>query len=415
MVIRNIVEQHSQEAAFLWFLREKTALSAPHYSLQDMADLEERIEAHIDGLRIAGDVGWEVSEQDLSTEQAGELFVAAVLAFESTDTQKIDKVIALVDKTPDFIVPLVSALAWVNIQIAKPVYSNLLNSKESRRQQIGLSACVLQGQDPGDFLVAEIDNPDHLLRASALRAVGELKRRDLLPLVLEKFSDDEEGVQFWAAWSAVLLGADISALKKLASFVKPGSGYSKNVFQLALRVMNGINAQDWLKTLVKQDGLLRQVLIGTGITGDPVYIPTLLRHMSIPEYARVSGEAFSLITGLNLESGDLVADPPEDFEVGPTDDPKDDNVAMDPDDNLPWPDIAKVQQWWGQNQHLFQSGARYLLGKPISQNHCLEILKSGMQRQRMAASFEIALMQPSTPLFQLVAPTTKQKALLHIA
>ncbi len=148
MVIRNIVEQHSQEAAFLWLLREQTALSAPHYSLQDMADLEERIEAHIDGLRIAGDVGWEVSEQDLSIEQAGEIFVAAVLAFESTDKQKIDKVIALVDKRPDFIAPLVSALAWVDIQIAKPVCSSLLNAKESRQQQVGLLASIKRGQSP---------------------------------------------------------------------------------------------------------------------------------------------------------------------------------------------------------------------------------------------------------------------------
>jgi len=412
-VIRNIVEQHSQDAAFLWLTRE-SILNAPHYSLQDVADHEERIEAHIDGLRVAGDIGWEVCEQDLSIEQAGEIFVAAVLAFESGDKQKIEKVLTLVKETPDFVAPLVSALAWIDIQLAQPINLSLLNSNESRYRQIGLMACVIHGQNPGDFLTAGVHDSDPLLSANAIRAVGELKRRDLLPLLLSKFDHEDENVQFWAAWSAVLLGGDVAALKKLASFVKPGSMYTVDVFQLLLRVMNGVNAQDWLKTLVKQEDLLRQVLIGTGITGDPIYIPTLLHHMSIPEFARVAGEAFCLVTGLKLENDAFIAEPPDNFEAGPTEDPADENVAMDPDRNLPWPDALKVKEWWVKNQHLFQAGARYLLGNPISQNHCLDILKTGMQRHRIAASFEIALMQPATPLFQVIAPAVKQKALLQL-
>jgi len=192
------------------------------------------------------------------------------------------------------------------------------------------------------------------------------------------------------------------------------SVYTVEVFQLLLRVMNGVDAQDWLKVLVKQKGLLRSVLIGTGITGDPIYISTLLRHMSIPEFARVAGEAFCLITGLNLESNGLITDSPENFEAGPTENPEDEDVAMDPDEHLPWPDAEMVKNWWEKNQNLFQAGARYLLGKPISQNHCVEVLKTAGQRQRVAASFEMALMQPSTPLFQIIAPAARQKAWLQV-
>jgi len=413
LVARNIVEQHSQKAAYLWLLRESN-LTAPHYSLQDIADHEERIESHIDMLRDAGDVGWEVCEKELSIEPAGEIFVAAVLAFESGDEQKIEKVLTRVKKTPDFVTPLVSALAWIDIRVAQPILLSLLNSQESRYQQVGLMACVIQGQNPGDFLTAGISDSDPVLRAKAIRSVGELKRRDLLPLLLSKFDHEDENVQFWAAWSAVLLGGGVKALEKLASFAKPGSNYTVEAMQLMLRVLNGVNAQDWLKTLVKQEGLLRQVLIGTGITGDPIYIPTLLQHMSMPEFARVAGEAFCLVTGLNLESEALVTETLENFHAGPTKDSEDENVAIDPDKNLPWPDAVKVKEWWAKNQHLFQAGARYLLGNPISQNHCLELLKTGMQRQRIAASFEIALMQPATPLFQIIAPAVKQKALLKI-
>jgi hypothetical protein len=56
-VIPTIIEQHAEEAAFLWLLRD-AAVRAPHYSLKNLADLDNRVEAHLDGLRIAGLEGW---------------------------------------------------------------------------------------------------------------------------------------------------------------------------------------------------------------------------------------------------------------------------------------------------------------------------------------------------------------------
>lgn len=55
-IIIDIVSQHAEEAAFLWLLRDR-AVYAPHYSLADLSELDDRVEAHLDGLRIAGDAG----------------------------------------------------------------------------------------------------------------------------------------------------------------------------------------------------------------------------------------------------------------------------------------------------------------------------------------------------------------------
>jgi len=41
-VIESIVEEHAEEAAFLWILRD-AAVQAPHYSLNDLADSDERV------------------------------------------------------------------------------------------------------------------------------------------------------------------------------------------------------------------------------------------------------------------------------------------------------------------------------------------------------------------------------------
>lgn len=45
-----IIDQHAEGAAFLWLLRD-AAVAAPHYSLKDLAGLDNRVEAHLDGLR----------------------------------------------------------------------------------------------------------------------------------------------------------------------------------------------------------------------------------------------------------------------------------------------------------------------------------------------------------------------------
>ena len=59
-VLTHIVEQHAEEAAFLWPLRD-TGVDAPHYKRHHLARLDERVEAHVDGLRVAGEAGWRIA------------------------------------------------------------------------------------------------------------------------------------------------------------------------------------------------------------------------------------------------------------------------------------------------------------------------------------------------------------------
>ena len=57
-----VIIQHVDDASFLWLLRDK-AISQPQYSLVDLAKLDDRVEAHLDGLRIAGEASWSVVEK----------------------------------------------------------------------------------------------------------------------------------------------------------------------------------------------------------------------------------------------------------------------------------------------------------------------------------------------------------------
>ncbi len=80
-ILTHIVEQHAEEAAFLWLLRDK-AVDAPHYARRHLARLDERVEAHVDGLRVAGEAGREIAWKQLEQfGETGEMFAAAITLY----------------------------------------------------------------------------------------------------------------------------------------------------------------------------------------------------------------------------------------------------------------------------------------------------------------------------------------------
>jgi hypothetical protein len=82
-VLREIVRQHAEQAAFLWIVYDWHLLHPddnPDMDEERLARLVERLEAHLDGLRVAGDVGREIAEELYGEyPEAGELFVVRML------------------------------------------------------------------------------------------------------------------------------------------------------------------------------------------------------------------------------------------------------------------------------------------------------------------------------------------------
>ncbi len=72
---RDISEQFVVDASFLWLLRS-ISVKQPHFYLQDLADLEKRINANLDGLLCNVELTWQICLQELEYEQAGETFTA---------------------------------------------------------------------------------------------------------------------------------------------------------------------------------------------------------------------------------------------------------------------------------------------------------------------------------------------------
>ena len=406
-VISHILDQHAEESAFLWILRD-AAVCAPHYDLQDLIALEERIEAHIDGLRIAGDEGWRRCEEALHYQEAGEVFVAAVLAFESGRAERIQRVVEVATANEDTLRGLCSALGWLPWRLIEDWTHGLLQANHPLDRRIGLTACSLHRHDPGAILGQLIDDSQPLVKARALRLAGELKRHDLAVWIMRELDNPDRECRFRSAWSATLLGLDGGA-EALQAFITPGSADLEPALQLLLRTLDPKQAQALLNRIAQEPALARAAVQGVGIIGDPVAVPWLIETMHQPTLARLAGEAFTLICGADLAELDLEGERPSGFESGPSENPQDEDVALDADEDLPWPDPDKVAHWWQYNQQHFNPGQRYLLGQPISVAHCYEILRTGCQRQREAAALELALLHPDQPLLAIRAPGRRQR------
>lgn len=407
MTIQNIVEQHAAEAAFLWTTRSRAA-TAPHYSLKTLATLDDRVEAHLDGLRIAGKAGWSLCEASLEHPEDGGVFPLAVLAFEAADRQQMLVALTAGSISANTKRALVSALGWLEFRSIEPAIRQLLKAKLPAHRAVGVAACAIQRIDPGSILAAAVDDPDPALRARSLRAVGELKRHDLVNPVRAHLTDEDEGCRFWASWTSTLYG-DAAGRISLMKWLGRDDAFGQTALQLALRALDIERGRERIRLMAKDPTQRRSAVTGAGILGDPTTVPWLIGHMDSPGLARLAGEAFSMITGVDLGQSDLDrAAPPEDV----PDDPSAADPAREEDSQLPWPRQELVDAWWKDHRGEFRSGSRYFVGQPLSVDAARQVLVGGKQRQRAAAAIELALREPDERLFEVRGRARRQSGQL---
>ncbi|HCK0408998.1 TPA: TIGR02270 family protein [Pseudomonas aeruginosa] len=404
--IAAIVDQHAEEAAFLALLRDY-AVRAPHYDLEELAELDQRIEAHLDGLAIAGQAGHDALLEQLDAHAQGEAFALAVLAMQAGDDALIGRMRACLATSPEARRGFAAALGWLDWDQARPWVERLLASPEPLFRAIGLAACGMHRHDPGPALLSALGHADPAVLARAARTAGELRRRDLMANIRAYRAHDDPSLRFWANWATAQMG-DEEALGPLRAFAGQPGPFQLPATMVLLAWQPRDTSMAWIRQLMQAADTRRIGIQATGLFGDPVAVPWLIQQMRDESLARVAGEAFSLITGADLALLDLELEALPDYDPGPNDDLDDEDVALDDDENLTWPDAARVTAWWRDHGARFVAGRAYLLGEPLGEAHCRQVLRDGQQRQRMAAACLLARFVPNLPLFPTGAPVRRQ-------
>lgn len=403
-----VVEQHVEDAAVLWQTRS-LLVESPHLELPRLRRVDDRLAAHLDGIALAAGDGERLSAMTLEQPTPGSTFVATVLAIERYDLERLDNLFALIQSVPEVRPGFLSAFGWVSAPLLQSTVSALLQSQASTRRYAGIAACAMHGVDPGPTLIEGLGDADPELRARAFRTAGVLGKLGLLDVVAKGAGDPALDCRVWSALSSVLMGKCEQPLDALLAMAAKAGPFQEPSLRLALRAADLKTGHEFLRAIARTPKQTRTVIEGAGIVGDPHYVPWLIKQMDDQKLCRLAGESFSMITGLDLAYLDLDRKPPEDAELIPNDNPADASVDMDPDDGLPWPDSAKISVWWAVNSARFSSGTRYFMGASPTREHCIQVLKDGFQRQRMAAAIYLCLLNPGTPLFNTAAPAWRQQ------
>ena len=413
-MIAEVVQQHLEEAASVWQMRDR-AVSSPSYDLGSLAELDSRVEHHLAGLRLAGQPGWEMCQDVLAFEEPGEVFAAANLALSLNDPDALEKIITIAATDWNLARGLISAIGWLPFDRVKLPLQTLIADEEPGVKAIGIAGAAVRRIDLKKMLVAGIRSNELSVKQRSLQAAGELGRTDVLGDVRSYFEEEDPLLQYNALIAARLLGAPEAADLLLGHTDRWLGWQTTSAVITAIRGSSLVDAKKRLKEFFQKNKYQRLSVVAVGALGDSKQVEWLIQLMRNEPLARIAGEAFSMITGVDLVEDDLELEPPEtdtaesdeqDTGEGGLEGPE---TEGDEDEDLPWPDADRVQVWWKKNASRFPPGKRYLMGQPIDANGLKNAIRFGNQRQRVAASIEFAVVDPDSQLFETRMPGFLQK------
>jgi len=410
-VVEETLFSHALVGSFVFQQRERASRAA-NYRLAELAELDDQLAAHLEGLRLAGQAGLAICREAGVNDPSEAFVIASTAAHLGCDV--LEQVLDPLVDDPELAVGLAAAVGWLPYGSARLLIEHWHGSTRVGLQRVAIGGALAHRHDPGRALADAASSDDPGLRALALATAGELGREDLHLHLQRSWHDPDPACRFQSRRTALLLRVP-QAADALAELALSGDACAEPACRLAMRYASPAPARAWHQRLAGARSTLRLAVIGAGASGDPAYLPWLLDIMAEPEFARAAIDAVTAITGVDVEEQNLEGDAPKRFQDGPTDDPDDPDVAIPDDIDVEWPDVDAVRAWWSRNARAFSTGTLYLMGKPRDNAGLRHVLVHGSQKLRAVAAFELAQTAPSRlATFPTTAPATRQRALLKM-
>ena len=392
-----LARRYAEEASFQWIVRER-AVRSPNHDARDMLQMDERLEAYLDGLRVAGPAGWEACVEELSWREPGEIFAAGVLALESGERKRLDAILAAAEK-PELARALASALGWLPWEQARPWIDSLAGEGPVSRY-LAVAGAALHRRWLPALMAEALRDPDARVRARAFKACGENGRAETLPALLAAADESDPGCRFRAAWSATLL--DPGACDRLVPWAAAPGPFRETALRLYLRALSPPEALAWIDALRQPD--LRLRILGHGWIGSAGSMPWLLEQMRAPAVARLAGASITWITGAEFLSGRLGAHAQPDLE----DVLEEEGQAEALDRDYEWPNPPATEAWWRSASAAYDARKVYALGKEKGADAFAHLHALGKQCHRLDGALESALHRPGRPLPECRGRMTRQ-------
>lgn len=407
--LRDVYEEHLDEAAFLWTQWER-ALSAPGHTLADTESVEERLLAHLDALVVGrAPVAEALLLPALESEEPARLGAALWVLLAQPGVLKtaaLEALLGALPGEPRAVAQRALALSGRR-DLAGTVLQPWLGKQDASFVALALDVLAFRrevSRPPLEWL----SHPDGRVVAAALRGLWPLPPEVDALWLARLLKDSRPGVADAALEAGLVSGARV-AWEACRARVAKAERARLPMVGLAL----GGERRD-LELLVGylgREDTRADALWALGFSGRREAAEACLELMGERLGAPLAAEAFGAITG--LEWADPYVLPREEPEALP---PLEEDLAQDlaprPEAALPVPNVAAVAAWWKEARPRFSEGKRYLWGREHGPDVLLDALEQGPMWRRPVLALELAWRSQGASLLQTRAFTGRQRASL---
>lgn len=377
----DLYEEHLEEASFLYHQCRhlRRDLEMPWTGVQAF---EQRLEAHLDGLVIGGDLALEVCQKKAPDADAGELFAivavycrqgrAPLLAelFKNLQAGDDARLQAVADA-----LSLEMPQAWQShaaraLAQDSPVLTPLLAAVSARRRWAvdGVFARLLPAATPEAL-------PGLLQLCGRVGPSADAQDRQVVRGCLDKPDADVRA----AAWQAALRMRDGDAILRTRT-----PNQQEGLPALAMGLAADRQATLALVERLTQEGVMEDAIMALGLLGDLGAVRPLMRCLGIGDRAEHAAMALHVITGAPLYEEVFVPDEPAedelleqeklDYRAGGQLPKRGDGKTFGSTVRRLSQEPGQWEAWLGANASRFAAGVRYRMGHPLDPGVLLSCL-----------------------------------------
>ena len=317
-VLPDVIAEHASEAGFLW-KRRRRMVDDPMVDTAALAEHDARIDAHLNGVRLAGAAGLAIVRNAFTAEpKPPEAFTLIASALRADDTAQAIDLLRGAEPAACWLAAAAAA-AWAPWARVAPLALRAAADDDVRLRSLALRAIAAHRVTDHPALARD-DADAGAARADALVACG---RADLAPTLRPLLHADDIPLRFQAARALWLLCGDAAALGVLAGCADSTTPLRLAAADLLARRGEAVSVRTWIATGSSPE---RVRIAGAAALGDPDLLPWLLNRLGEPLHARAAADAIATITGCAVPEGHGGGE------------------ASDEDDLLPWPDAERLRQ-----------------------------------------------------------------------
>lgn len=291
MIVDTVVQEHVETAAFQW-AQWKTLSNDDPADRKAVNWVANRLEGHLDGIRIAGSDAWPLIINAFETyPERGEMFVFAFLALELGDDKRLQQAASSARTTGDGLAGFTGAFAWQPPDLTARYVREWIAVEDPVKAGAAVAALIAQRYDPGRLLVGLLSHPHSVVCADACRLAGLCGRLDLMDRLSVLLRDGPKDVQLSAARALITLGSDKGLDVLTAGILALDDGWTRDLRALVKNLkLDDLRA--WLTALSPSPTATRLQVRAAGMIGSPIYAKWLIAQMEIPDLAEDAGKAF---------------------------------------------------------------------------------------------------------------------------